>query len=76
MIIKTVARFTIEWPKTILAVMGLLTAAMLYYAVSGVSLRVVLDEMLPSSHPNIVAHKKFGERFGGINTVLTSVKND
>ncbi len=56
--------------------MGALTAVMLYFAITGVSLRVVLDEMLPGSHSNVLAHKKFGERFGGINTVLTAVKNE
>lgn len=75
MIIKSVARFTVEWPRTILAVMTALTLLMLYFAVTGVSLRVVLDEMLPSNHTNVIAHKKFGERFGGINTVLIAVTN-
>lgn len=73
--IKRIAQFTVQYPRAILIVMTALTGVMLVYAVTGASLRVVLDEMLPKHHENVEAYKKYGESFGGLNSVLISVTN-
>lgn len=73
--IRQVSRYTVDHPRIILAVMGALTLVMLLFALTGTSLRVVLDEMLPGHHQNVQAYKDYGKRFGGVNSVLMSVKN-
>jgi len=74
--ISRVANYTVENPKIILWVMGILTAVMLAFALTGTSLRVVLDEMLPARHENVEAYKKYGQKFGGVNSVIISIKNN
>lgn len=73
--IRKVSSYTVNNPKLILAVMAALTAVMLVFAITGTSLRVVLDEMLPRHHENVEAFKKYGQRFGGVNSVIVTVTN-
>ena len=48
--IRRIANYTVTNPKLILLVMGALTAAMLVFAITGTSLKVVLDSMRTSRH--------------------------
>ena len=74
--IRRIANYTVTNPKLILLVMGALTAAMLVFAITGTSLKVVLDEMLPAQHENVTAYKKYGQKFGGVNAVILTVTNE
>ncbi len=53
----------------------LLTAIPGYYAYKGLSLNVVLEEMLPENSKNVELFMRFGAQFGGANTTLIEVKN-
>ena len=46
-----------------------------YFAVTGLTLRVSLIEMLPSKHKNVQLYEEFSDKFGGVNTVLVMVEN-
>lgn len=51
------------------------TFVFLYFAVDRLSIKVVLEEMLPVKAQNVKLIKKYGEQFGGANTTLISFKN-
>ncbi|WP_158596166.1 efflux RND transporter permease subunit [Oleomonas cavernae] len=53
----------------------LLTAFLGYMSFSSLSLKVVLEAMLPIHHPNVELMAKFGAQFGGANTTLIMVEN-
>jgi len=59
-------------------VLGSLLAATLWLglqASQGLSLRVLLEEMLPADRHNVQLVQKFGAQFGGANTTLIAVRN-
>ncbi|RJF88867.1 multidrug transporter [Oleomonas cavernae] len=56
--------------------MVLLTAFLGYMSFSQLSLKVVLEAMLPVHHPNVELMAKFGAQFGGANTTLIMVEGD
>ena len=60
------------WLVTILLLITLIPG---YYAYKGLSLNVVLEEMLPEGANNVELFKRFGAQFGGANTTLIEVKN-
>lgn len=72
--IEQVAKFVAGRPKTVLALMLLITIFPGYYAVTGLSLTVKLEEMLPVNAPNIQLYWRFSEQFGGANVTLIEVK--
>ncbi|MGB0206111.1 MAG: efflux RND transporter permease subunit [Neptuniibacter sp.] len=47
-----------------------------YFAYTGLSLNVVLEEMLPADAENVKLFQRFGEQFGGANTTLIEIKNE
>lgn len=75
MIAQRIASFTRRRAKIIVAFMAVLTIALGYMSVSHLSLRVVLEAMLPIHHPNVQLMAKFGAQFGGANTTLVMVEN-
>lgn len=59
----------------IAACMLVLTAFLGYMSFTQLSLKVVLEAMLPIHHPNVELMAKFGAQFGGANTTLIMVEN-
>lgn len=53
----------------------LITLFPAYFAYNGLSLNVVLEEMLPADAKNVQLFNRFGEQFGGANTTLIEVTN-
>jgi hypothetical protein len=75
MIATTIAAFVRRRAAFIVAVMVILTAFLGYMSFSQLSLKVVLEAMLPVHHPNVELMAKFGAQFGGANTTLIMVEN-
>lgn len=46
-----------------------------YYSFTGLSVHVVLEEMLPVARNNVQLYSRFSEQFGGANTTLIVVEN-
>ena len=70
-----VAEFITSRAKLVFAVLLLITLLPAYYTYKGLSLNVVLEEMLPEGANNVELFKRFGAQFGGANTTLIEVKN-
>jgi len=73
--IKKLSSFIARQPVLVTAILTLLTIIPGYYAYKGLSLDVVLEEMLPANSDNVELFLRFGEQFGGANTTLIEVKN-
>jgi len=73
--IKKLSSFIARQPVLVTAILALLTVIPGYYAYKGLSLDVVLEEMLPANSNNVELFLRFGEQFGGANTTLIEVKN-
>ncbi len=73
--IKLLADFICKRAWTIMIGFLLITIVPSYYAYQGLSLNVVLEEMLPEGANNVELFKRFGAQFGGANTTLIEVKN-
>ena len=73
--IKKLSSFIARQPVLVTAILALLTIIPGYYAYKGLSLDVVLEEMLPANSNNVELFLRFGEQFGGANTTLIEVKN-
>ncbi|MEL0184531.1 MAG: hypothetical protein VW866_00935, partial [Hyphomicrobiales bacterium] len=71
-----VSRFVTRRAKLVFAVLMLLTAVPVYFAYAGLSLNVVLEEMLPAGARNVELFQRFGAQFGGANTTLIEIKNE
>jgi predicted RND superfamily exporter protein len=74
-VVNRIARSVIRYRTAILIVAAIMTIVAGYFAVSGLTLRVSLTEMLPSKHENVKLHEEFSDKFGGVNTVLVTVEN-
>ena len=74
--VSRVSRFVTSRAKAVFAILMLLTAVPAYFAYSGLSLNVVLEEMLPEGSKNVELFQRFGAEFGGANTTLIEVKNE
>ena len=59
----------------VLITLLILTAIPAFYAYHGLSLNVVLEEMLPAGAKNVELFQRFGAQFGGANTTLIEIKN-
>ncbi len=66
----------VRYPVRFLSVILIISCILGYYAYSGLSLRVVLEEMMPVGRTNIQLIQKFGAQFGGANNVLISIENE
>lgn len=74
--VKTIANMVIKYRAIILIIATLVTSIAGYFAVTGLTLRVSLFDMLPSKHENVQLYEKFSDKFGGVNTVLVMVENN
>jgi predicted RND superfamily exporter protein len=70
-----IADFVSKRAGMVLALLLLLTTIPGYFAYHGLSLNVVLEEMLPAGAKNVELFLRFGAQFGGANTTLIEVKN-
>ena len=75
MIANTVAAFVRRRAAYIVTLMIALTAFLGYMSFTQLSLKVVLEAMLPIHHPNVELMSKFGAQFGGANTTLIMVES-
>jgi len=73
--IKKLANFIARRPVLVATILGIITIIPGYYAYKGLSLNVVLEEMLPADSTNVDLFLRFGEQFGGANTTLIEVRN-
>jgi len=71
-----VSRFVTRRAKLVFVVLIAFTAVPVYFAYTGLSLNVVLEEMLPAGARNVELFQRFGAQFGGANTTLIEVKNE
>lgn len=75
MIASATAAFVRRRALLIAAVMLLITGGLGYASYHWLSLKVVLEAMLPVRHHNVQLMQKFGAQFGGANTTLIMVEN-
>lgn len=75
MIATRIAGFVRRRALFIAAGMIALTGFLGYSSFTQLSLKVVLEAMLPIHHPNVELMAKFGAQFGGANTTLIMVEN-
>ena len=73
--VKTIANAVIQYRTIILIIAIVITSIAGYFAITGVTLRASLNEMLPSKHKNVILYEEFSDKFGGVNTVLVMVEN-
>ena len=73
--IKVIADKVIKYRLVILLITVVITSVAAYFAITGVTLRASLNEMLPSNHKNVELYEQFSDKFGGVNTVLIMVEN-
>lgn len=73
--INNLSSFISRHPVFVASLLALITIVPGYYANKGLSLNVVLEEMLPADSNNVELFLRFGEQFGGANTTLIEVKN-
>lgn len=74
--VKAIANMVIQYRAIILIIATIVTSIAGYFAVTGLTLRVSLFDMLPSKHENVQLYEKFSDKFGGVNTVLIMVENN
>lgn len=75
MIANRIAGFVRRRAAWIASFMIVLTAFLGFMSFTQLSLKVVLEAMLPVNHPNVELMAKFGAQFGGANTTLIMVEN-
>jgi len=73
--VKTIANAVIQYRKIIIIIAIVITSISGYFAITGVTLRASLNEMLPSQHENVKLYEEFSDKFGGVNTVLVMVES-
>jgi len=73
--IKKFANLIARRPVLVAIILGIITIIPGYYAYKGLSLNVILEEMLPANSNNVELFLRFGEQFGGANTTLIEVRN-
>lgn len=60
--------------NAVMAVLLIFTATLAYFMVTRLSLRVVLEEMIPPNHTYVKVYNKFRSVFGGVNTSIYALK--
>ncbi|MFC7049969.1 efflux RND transporter permease subunit [Emcibacter nanhaiensis] len=73
---QKLSRFVVRFPVWFIAGILLVSSLLGYFAWSGLSLKVVLEEMLPVGRTNVQLIQKFGTQFGGANTTLIALENE
>ena len=76
MIADRLAHSVVRYPIIYLLIILGATSYLAYHASKGLSLNVVLEEMLPVGRNNVQLIQKFGAQFGGANTTLISLRNE
>lgn len=71
-----ISRFVTTRARLVFGFLVLLTLVPIYTAYTGLSLNVILDEMLPAGANNVELFQRFGAEFGGANTTLIEIKNE
>lgn len=74
MMTRKFAQFLVRNKNGVLITMLLLTGSMAYVAVRYLSLRVILEELLPTDHVNVRLFKKFLDQFGGANNTVVEIR--
>ena len=69
------AGFITRHPVWVLACLMVVTVWLGVEISRGLSLRVLLEEMLPTQRQNVQLVQKFGAQFGGANTTLIAIRN-
>ncbi|PHR55522.1 MAG: multidrug transporter [Robiginitomaculum sp.] len=72
---QRISNFVVRYPVWFLVVIMSISSFLGYYAYNGLSLRVVLEEMMPVGRTNVQLIQKFGAQFGGANNVLIAIEN-
>lgn len=67
--------FITRYPWWVLVCLMTVTVWLASETSRGLSLRVLLEEMLPTERHNVQLVQKFGAQFGGANTTLIAVRN-
>ena len=75
MVAKKLSRLVVTHPVMFLVVLVGISLVLAYQAREGLSLKVVLEEMLPVERNNVQLMQKFGAQFGGANTTLIAFEN-
>ncbi len=73
--IAALARLVAHRSKLVFVTLAIITCIPVYFAFKGLSLNVVLEEMLPEGAKNVELFMRFGQQFGGANTTLIELKN-
>ncbi|MAS59295.1 MAG: hypothetical protein CMD42_06225, partial [Gammaproteobacteria bacterium] len=64
--VKAIVNLVIQYRMIILILATVITSIAGYFAITGLTLRVSLNEMLPSKHENVILYKEFSDKFGGV----------
>lgn len=72
---KKLSHLVVTHPVKLLIILLSLSLVLIYHAREGLSLKVVLEEMLPVERANVQLIQKFGAQFGGANTTLIALEN-
>jgi hypothetical protein len=71
---RKLARLLVEHTGIVLGVMLLFTSVFGYFLVTGLKLKIILEEMIPQGHPYVEIYNKYAPIFGGANTTLVEVR--
>ncbi len=71
---KRLSHLVVTHPVIVLITLLAVSLFLAYHARTGLSLRVVLEEMLPVERHNVQLIQKFGAQFGGANTTLIALE--
>ncbi|MGH7960800.1 MAG: hypothetical protein ACRERD_03100, partial [Candidatus Binatia bacterium] len=72
--VRRFAVLLVEHRTAVMALLLLFTSTLAYFMVTRLSLRVVLEEMIPPQSTEVKLYKRFAPVFGGINTSLFALK--
>lgn len=73
---KRLSHLVVTHPVAVLLVLLSVSVFFAYHAREGLSLRVVLEEMLPVERGNVQLIQRFGTQFGGANTTLIALETN
>ncbi|MBI1987638.1 MAG: MMPL family transporter [Nitrospinae bacterium] len=71
---RRLARLLVEHTGVVLVVMLLFTGVFAYFLVTGLKLKIILEEMVPQGHPYVKIYNTYAPIFGGANTTLVEVR--
>jgi len=71
---RRLARLLVEHTGIVLVVMIIFTGVFGYFLVTGLKLKIILEEMIPQGHPYVERYNTYAPIFGGANTTLVEVK--